>query len=88
MNSFELNGVPIEAVDFFIFLGMEICLSKVKRRAGLVKTAMHGLSSVMKDNQISIKTKCRIVSALVFSIFTYGCKMWVLTANVQKESMR
>ena len=35
---------------------------------------MTGLNNRWKDNDITITTKCRIVSALVFPVALYGCE--------------
>ena len=39
---------------------------------------MTGLNKIWKDKVITMTTKCRIVSALVFPVVLYGCESWTI----------
>ena len=40
------------------------------------KAAMTGLYIVMKDREISVLTKVRLVKTSVFPVVMYGCESW------------
>ena len=39
---------------------------------------MTNLDSVLKSRDITLPTKVRIVKALVFPVFIYGCESWTI----------
>ena len=39
---------------------------------------MTNLDNVLKSRHITLLTKVHIVNAMVFSVFTYGCKNWIV----------
>ena len=51
---------------------------EVRRRIAMAKTAMISLTNVWKDRSISLRTKKRLLQALVFPIATYRAECWVL----------
>eukprot|EP00112_Aurelia_sp_Birch-Aquarium-sp1_P026756 Seg970.1 transcript_id=Seg970.1/GoldUCD/mRNA.D3Y31 product="Retrovirus-related Pol polyprotein from type-2 retrotransposable element R2DM" pseudo=true protein_id=Seg970.1/GoldUCD/D3Y31 len=80
----------VEAVDSFIFLGAKIerdggCTPEIIRRIAMGKTAMTGLHRVMKDKEISMHTKVRLVKALVFPVMMYGCESWTITKSERRK---
>ena len=46
---------------------------------------MSGLTRIWKDKDVTIQTKRRLVSALVFPFAMYGCESW---AGKRKEGRR
>ena len=89
-NSFEIDGNKIEIIENFIFLGSKInkdgtCEEDVRRRIMLGRTAMMDLSKIMKDRDITRRTKIRIIKAMVFPVATYGCESWTLRKKERKK---
>ncbi|CAH2210972.1 jg14263 [Pararge aegeria aegeria] len=79
------GSLNLEIVENFIYLGSNIsatgsCETEVRRRIGLAKSAMSQLHRTWKDRNISIKTKVRLVRALIFPIFTYAAETWTIKA--------
>ena len=71
----------VETVTDFIFLGSKItadddCSHEIKRCLLLVRIAMTNLDSVLKNRDITLPTKVRIVKAMVFPVVMYGCESW------------
>ena len=67
----------METVRDFIFLGSKItedgdCSHEIKRRCSLEGK----LDSVLKSRDITLPTKVHIVTALVFPVVMYRCKMY------------
>ena len=67
----------------FIFLGSKItvddnCSHEIKRRLLLGRKAMTNLDSILKDRDITLPTKVRLVKAMVFPVVMYGCKSWTV----------
>ena len=61
----------------FVYLGAMITENyddskEIKRRITIAKNAMISLVKIWKDRAISITTKKRLPTSLVFSIATYG----------------
>ena len=72
----------VEAVMDFIFLGSKItvdgdCSHKIKRRLLLGRKAMTNLR-VLKNRDITLLTKVRIIKALVFPVLMYRCESWTV----------
>jgi hypothetical protein len=85
-----INNEEIECVQKFIFLGSVIdrsgkCSTEIKRRIALGRSAMLSMHQIWKSKDISLKTKSRLVSAIVFPIFTYGCESWTLKKADQSK---
>ena len=39
---------------------------------------MTNLDSILKSRDITLPTKVRLVKAMVFPVFTYGCESWTI----------
>ena len=89
LTCFQLDGREVEVVNTFVFLGACIhcdatCDKEIKRRVTLGRKAMMGLQPVMKDRDIPLSLKRRLVYAMVFPVMMYGCESWVM----KKADMR
>ena len=67
----------------FIFGGSKItadgdCSHEIKRHLFLGRKAMINLDRVLKSRDITLRTKVRVVKAMVFSVVTYGCESWTI----------
>ena len=79
-NRWENNG------NSDIFLGSKItpdgeCHHEIKRRLLLGRKAMTNLYSVLKNRDITLPTKVRIVKAMVFPVVMYGYESWTIKKN-------
>ena len=75
----------MQTVTEFIFLGSKInadgdCSHEMKRCLLLGRKATTNLDSILKSRDITLSIKVRIVKAMVFPVFMYGCKSW----NIKK----
>ena len=70
-----------ETVTDFIYLSSKItadgdCSHEIKRCLLLGRKAMTKLDSILKNRDITLLTKVRIVKTMVFPVITYGCESW------------
>ena len=70
----------MEAVTDFIFLGSKItaddgCSHEIKRHLLLGRKAMTNLGSILKNKDITLTTKIRIVKAMVFPVVIYDMRV-------------
>ena len=81
ITSWQINGVIMETLTDFVFLGSEItaggdCSHEIKRCLLLGKKAMTSLDSILKSRDITLLTKVRLVKAILFPVVMYGCESW------------
>ena len=67
----------------FIFWGSKItadgdCRHEMKRRLLLGRKVMTNLESKLKNRDITLPTKVRLVKAMVFPVVMYGCESWTV----------
>ena len=73
----------METVTDFIFLGSKITADgayshEIKRHLLLGRKVMTNLDSIFKSRDITLRTKVRLVKAMVFPAVMYGCESWTL----------
>ena len=51
---------------------------EIKRRLLLGRKVMTNLDSILKSRDITLRTKVRLVKALVFPVVMYGCESWTI----------
>ena len=83
VTSRQLDGDAMETVTDFIFLGSRItadgdCSHEIKRGLLLGRKAMTNLDSILKNRDITLPTKVRLVKAMVFPVVMYGCESWTI----------
>ena len=81
--SWQIDGVAMETVTDFIFLGSKItadgdCSHEIKRRLLLGKKVMRNLNSTLKSRDITLPTKVHVVKAVVLSVVIYRCESWTI----------
>ena len=81
ITSWEIDG-ETEASDF-IFWGSKItadgdCSHEIKRCLLLGRKVMTSLDSILKNRDITLPTKVRLVKAMVFPVVMYGCESWTV----------
>ena len=79
----EIDGETVEVVSDFIFWGSKItadgdCSHEIKRHLLLESKVMTNLDSVLKNRDITLLTKVRLVKAIVFPVVMYGCERWTV----------
>ena len=81
--SWQIDGETMETVTDFIFLGSKIiadgdCSHEIKRCLLLGRKAMTNLGSILKSRDITLPTRIRSVTAMVFPVVMYGCESWTI----------
>ena len=81
ITSWELDRETVETVSDFIFWGSKItadgdCSHEIKRRLLLGRKVMTNLDSILKNRDITLPTKVRLVKVMVFPVVLYGCESW------------
>ena len=76
ITSWEIDG---ETLSDFIFLGSKItadgdCSHEIKRCLLLGKKVITNLDSILRNRDITLPTKIRLVKAMVFPVVMYGCE--------------
>ena len=54
------------------------CSHEIRGCLFLGRKAMANLDNVLKNRDITLTTKVRIVKAMVFPVVTYGCESWTV----------
>ena len=89
ITSWQIDRETMETVRDFIFLDCKItedgvCSREIKRCLLLGRKAMTNLDSMLKNRDITLPTKVRLVKAMVFPVVMYGCENW----NIKKTVLR
>ena len=88
ITSWQIDGETVETVADLIFLGSKItadgdCSHEIKRRFLLGRKLMTNLDSILKNRDITLSTKVRLVKAMVFPVVMYGCESWTVKKAVR-----
>ena len=80
ITSWQIDG---ETVTDLIFLDSKITVDgdyshKIKRCSLLGRKSMTNLDSIFKSRDITLPTKVRLVTAVVFPGVMYGCESWTI----------
>ena len=81
-NSCQIDGETMET-ERDIFLGFKItvdgdCSHEIKRHLLLGNKAIGNLDNILKNRDINLPTKIRLVQAMVFPVVMYGCQSWTI----------
>ena len=81
ITSWQIDGETVETVEDFIFVGSKItadgdCTHEIKRHLLLGRKVMTNLDSILKNRDISLLTKVRLVKAIL--VVMYGCESWTV----------
>ena len=82
-DSLKRHGETVETVSDFIFLGSKITADadwshEIKRHLLIERKVMTNLDSVLKNRDITLPTKVRLVKATVYPVVMYGCESWTI----------
>ena len=83
ITSWQIDGETVETVADFILRGSKItadgdCSHEIKRRLLLGRKVLSNIDSIFKSRDITLLTKVRLVNAMVFPVFMYGCESWTV----------
>ena len=83
ITSWQIDGEAMEIVKDFIFGGSNIttdgdCSQEIKRHLLLGRKAVTNLDSILKNRDITLPTKVRLVKAMVFPVVMYGWESWTV----------
>ena len=83
ITSWQIDGATVEIVTNFILGGSKItaggdCSHEIKRCLLLGRKATTNLNSILKNRDITLPTKVRLVKAMVFPVGMYGCESWTI----------
>ena len=81
--SWQIDGEAVETVADFILGGSKIsvdgdCSHKIKRPLLLGRKAMTHLDSKLKNRDITLPAKVRLVKTMVFPVVMYGWESWTI----------
>ena len=88
--SLSSGGENIRQISSFQYLGYTItqegkCIKEIKRRIAIAKNSFMSLSNIMKNRNIRICTKMRILKGYVWSVLLYGCECWTIDNETRKR---
>ena len=89
ITSWQIDGETMKTVTDFIFLGSKItadsdCSHEIKRHLLLGRKVMTNLDSILKSKSITLRTKVRLVKAVVFPVVMYGCERWTIKLSTKE----
>ena len=67
------NTLNFVVIEIFLFLRIRL------------KDAFQKLSLILKNRNISMTTKFRVLKTYVWSTLTYGCECWTITSDIEKK---
>ena len=87
ITSWEINGETVETVSDFNCLVSKItadgdCSHEIKGRLLLGRKVITNLDSIFKSRDITLLTKVRLVTAMVFSVVMHGFECWTVKKAV------
>ena len=83
ITSWQIDGETMETLTDFIFLGYKITADgdgshEIKRCLLLGRKAVTSLDNILRNRDITLPTKVRLVKAVVFPGVMYGCESWTV----------
>ena len=86
----NLNGERIKQVDQFCYLGSWItadarCEREIKYRIEEAKRAFNEMKCLLKNRNLSLLSRKRMVKTYVWAVLLYGCETWTISRNMEKR---
>ena len=83
ITSWQIDGETMETVTDFFGGSSKITADgdsshEIKRHLLLGRKVMTNLDSIFKSRDITLPTKVRLVTAMVFPVVRYGCESWTI----------
>ena len=86
----HINNETIKQVEKFKHLGSTITSdgrndAEIKIRIGMAKDAFQKMEKVIKNKNITIETRNRILQCYVIPILTYDSECWTISPNMERK---
>ena len=86
----HINNETIKQVEKFKYLGSTITSdgrndAEIKIRIGMAKDAFQKMEKVIKNKNITIETRNRVLQCYVIPILTYGSECWTISPNMERK---
>ena len=83
ITSWEIDGETVETASDFILGGSKITADgdyshEIKRCLLLGRKVMTNLDTILKNRDITLPTKVRLVKDMDFPVVMYGCESWTV----------
>ena len=78
ITSWEIDGETVETVSDSKITADGGYSHEIKRHLLLGRKVMTNLDSIFKSRGITLRTKVRLVKAMVFPVVMYGCESWTV----------
>ena len=83
ITSWEIDGETVETVSDFILGGTKITADgyfshEIKRCLLFCRKVMTNLDNILKNRDITLLTKVRLVKPMVFPVVMYGYESWII----------
>ena len=83
ITSWQIDGETMETLTEFILSSSKITADgdyshEIKRHFLLGRKVMTNVDSILKNRDIALPTKVRLVKAMVFPVVMYGCESWTI----------
>ena len=86
----KVKGQKLGTVTSFKYLGAVVSddgsKPEVLSRIAQATAALTKLKPIWRDNNISLRSKVKLMRSLVISIFLNACESWTLTAELEKRT--
>ena len=85
-----LEGVPLNAVNGFTYLGSYIAADgeigdEISRRTGKASAAFRSLNKIWKSKKISLSMKLKLYNSNVISVLLYSAETWQLKKTQERK---
>ena len=83
ITSWQIDGETVQMLADFIFWGSKITVDcdwshEIQRHLLLGRKVMTNLERILKNRDITLSTKVRLVKAMVFPVVMYECESWTI----------
>ena len=80
----------IKQVSAFNYLGSTVtedsrCVSEVKRRITLAKSAFSKLENILRNRTLGMETRLRVLHCYIHPVLLYGSEAWTITSHLRKR---
>ena len=81
--SSDIHGETVEKVSEFIWGGSKMtangeCSHEIKRRLLFQRKVMTNLGRILKNRDITLRTKVHLIKSMVFPVVMYGWESWTV----------
>ena len=85
----KIKGQRLEEMENFKYLGANISNEgskpEILSRIGQTTVALSRLTIILRDKNISLASKVKLMRTLILSTFLYACESWTFTAEIERR---